>query len=44
MFDLYIIDVWRKKTSKNMADLWHRDKHYKICAGTCTTRDAFEQN
>ena len=28
MFDLYIIDVWRKKFSKNMADLWHR--RYKI--------------
>ena len=45
MFDVYIIDVWReKKASKNMADLWHRDRHYEIRAGTSTTRDALEQN
>ena len=44
MFDVYIIDVWWKKASKNMADLWHRDRHYEIRAGTSTTRDALEQN
>ena len=45
MFDMYIIDVWRKKASKNMADLWHRDRHYEIRAGTSTsTRDALEQS
>ena len=33
-----------KKTSKNMADLWHRDRHYEIRAGTSTTRDGLEQN
>ena len=27
-----------------MADLWHRDRHYEIRAGTSTTRDALEQN
>ena len=44
MFDLYIIDVWREKSSKNMADLWHRDRNYKISTGTPTTRGALEQN
>ena len=44
MFDLYIIDVWWEKSSKNMADLWHRDRHYKISAGTSTTHGALEQN
>ena len=43
MFYVYIIDVWRKKASKNMADLWH-DRHYEIRAGTSTTRDGLEQN
>ena len=44
MFDLYIIDVWREKSSKNMADLWHLDRHYKISAGTSTTHGVLEHN
>ena len=27
-----------------MADLWHRDRHYEVRAGTSTTCDALEQN
>ena len=44
MFDVYIIDVWRKKPSKNMADLWHRDRHDEIRDGASTTSGALEQN